>query len=136
MSKNEPKSISLDEIMIQIKLKLHKNFDAVVAISRGGILPGILASKFLDIPMEIIYLNLRDDNHKKKFETPKLLKPFNQNFSNKRVLLVDDVSNSGLTIKSAKKYISYKEITTLVISGTADISLFGIHDRCIIWPWM
>ena len=127
--------ISLDEIMDKIKSKLQNEYDIVVAISRGGILPGILISKFLNIPMEIIYLKLRDDNHKKVFEAPKVVKPFDINLTGKKVILVDDVSNSNLTLNKAKELINSKNITTLVISGNADISLFGPHDRCIIWPW-
>ena len=53
----------------------------------------------------------------------------------RRVLLVDDVGNTGATLRRAARELTGAEITTMVISGNADISLFGPHDRCIRWPW-
>lgn len=129
--------IHLDEMMELIRKNVPKQFDLVTAVARGGILPGYLASRFLDIPMEVIHLNLRNDDHQKVREEPLLLKPLDFEWLGKRILLTDDVSNSGLTLNQAKKLLDgAAQITTLVISGKGDISLFGPHDRCIRWPWM
>ncbi len=127
--------ISLDEMMSRIKTIVPDSFDMVVAIARGGILPGYLIAKFLDIPLEIIHLNLRNDSHQQIRTEPLLLKPVDFEFANKRIILTDDVSNTGLTMEKAKKTLQNCQITTLVISGNADISLFGPHNRCINWPW-
>ena len=127
--------INLDDMMEKIREKVSDGYDAVVAIGRGGILPGYLAARFLDIPLEIIYLNLRDENHREIRVEPLLTKVFNFNAEGKKILLTDDVSNSGKTFEAAEKYLNGGIITTLVISGKGDISLFGPHDRCIRWPW-
>ncbi|MEA1986234.1 MAG: phosphoribosyltransferase [Candidatus Marinimicrobia bacterium] len=130
------KKISLDSIINQIKEKLTKDYDIVIAIGRGGILPGYLISRFVDIPMKIVYVDFRNDKHEQKYENPKVkINADIKKIKDKKILIVDDISNSGKTIKSVKKQIPNNEITTVVIYGNADISLFGKHDECIEWPW-
>lgn len=128
--------IGLDDLMGRIREKLNPGgFDLVVGVARGGILPAYLASRWLDLPLETIHLNLRDDNHRPVRERPLLLKPVDFDWAGKRILLCDDVSNSGATLKTAAECLPGAMISSLVISGKADISLFGPHDRCIAWPW-
>jgi uncharacterized protein len=128
--------IGLDDLMGRIREKLNPGgFDLVVGVARGGILPAYLASRWLDLPLETIHLNLRDDNHRPVRERPLLLKPVDFDWAGKRILLCDDVSNSGATLKTAAECLPGAMISSLVISGRADISLFGPHDRCIAWPW-
>ena len=67
--------------------------------------------------------------------TPQLINGPLQETNGLRVLLVDDVCNTGATLRKASQELQAAEITTMVISGEADISLFGAHDRCIRWPW-
>jgi uncharacterized protein len=136
MDKSPSQKIELEELMNRIRTSLKKaDFDLVVGVARGGVLPAYLASRWLDLPLECIHLNLRDDTHRPLRDQPLLLKPVDFDCRGKRVLLCDDVSNSGATLRSAAEYLSGASVTTLVISGKADISLFGPHDRCIQWPW-
>jgi len=136
VQQNDLLNISLDLLMQLVKEKINDKFDMVVAIGRGGILPGYLAARYLDIPLEIITLHFRDDFHKIELPEPQLQSKINFEVDNKKILLFDDVSNSGKTIEKAKKMLpNCKSITTAVISGNADISLTGAHDRCIKWPW-
>lgn len=129
--------ISLEEIMKKIRLKIYdEKYDFVVSINRGGLLPGYLISKYLSVPLEQITLNLRDENHKKIRDIPLLLKKINFSVKNKNILLVDDIVNSSTTMNFAKKLLEEaNSIKTVVIFGNADISLFGVHNECIIWPW-
>jgi hypoxanthine phosphoribosyltransferase len=128
--------VSLDALMDRIRECLEgKEFDLVVGISRGGVLPAYLASRFLDKAMETVYLNLRDEDHKPVRESPLLLRGVEFGFQGKRILLCDDVSNSGATLQAASAALPGASISTLVISGKADFSLLGPHDRCIRWPW-
>lgn len=116
------------------KLDLKDKFDLIVGISRGGVVPAAIISSYLRLPLEVIKLNFRDDTHKPKFPVPKLLRPVNFDFENKRLLLVDDRSNSGATLKTGKKLLSKaKFIETLVINGKADYSLFNAD--CFKMPW-
>ena len=116
------------------KLNLKNKFDLVIGISRGGIVPAAIISLYLGLPLEIIKLNFRDDSQKPKFSAPRLLSSIDFDFEGKRVLLVDDRSNSGATLETAKKLLSKAEsVKTLVINGTADYSLF--EEDCFRMPW-
>ncbi len=136
---NDFQIITLDAVMEKITASLSGlKFDIIVAVGRGGILPGYLASRLLDIPLEILYLTFRDDTHKQIYNEPLIKGTFRDtliSLSGKKILLTDDVSNSGATINKAKSILKGNEITTLVISGNADISLYGPHEHCIKWPW-
>lgn len=116
------------------KLNLKDKFDLVIGISRGGVIPAAIISSYLGLPLEIIKLSFRDDSQKPKFSGPKLLCPIDFDFESKRVLLVDDRSNSGVTLRTAKKLlIKAKSIKTFVINGKADYSLFD--EDCFKMPW-
>lgn len=128
-------TITLDEMMERIKLTVSKSFDLIVAVERGGVLPGYLASRWLDVPLTTVTLRFRDDLHQPIFASPRVVRSLDFDVAGKRILLTDDVANSGATLNAARALLSGAEITTLVISGNADISLFGPHDRCIRWPW-
>ena len=125
----------LTEIINGIKkLNLKNKFDLVIGISRGGIVPAAIISLYLGLPLEIIKLNFRDDSQKPKYAAPKLVDPIDFDFENKRVLLVDDRSNSGATLETIKKLLlKAGSVETLVINGKADYSLF--EADCFKMPW-
>lgn len=128
--------ISLDELMERIRQINFPELDRVVAIARGGILPGYLVSRWLDLPLEIMTLRYRDETHSPVYPHPRHDGNPLPDCSGERVLLVDDVANSGATLRAAAKLLDgAKKITSLVISGDGDLSLYGPHDRCIRWPW-
>ncbi len=130
------KKISIDSIMEKVKDKIKREYDIVIAIGRGGILPAYLISRYLDIPLKIIYSEFRNEKHEQKFKNPKIhIHKDILNLKNYRILLVDDISNTGKTINKVKQKLLKNIITTAVIYGDADISLFGSHDECIKWPW-
>ncbi len=128
-------NISLDEMMVAIRQKVTGKFDKVVAIGRGGIVAGAIISRYLDIPLDIIYLKYRDDFQKIDRAEPELQNRIDFQRSGCSILIVDDVSRTGATMKKAIEIFSGAEITTCVVVGEADISLMGNVDSCILWPW-
>ncbi len=55
----------------------------------------------------------------------------------KRVLIVDDVSNSGKTLAAVRKLAmtaGAKEAKTFVYAGNADFSCRPF-ERCLVFPW-
>jgi len=128
---SELQIISLDRLMEIIRARLDGGFDMVIGIERGGILPAYLASRWLDAPLETMPAREYPAGSGKARSEPSLT----SDIRGRRVLLVDDVAKTGATLRHAARGLEAAEITTMVISGEADISLFGPHERCIHWPW-
>jgi len=121
--------------MEMIRIRLVDKFDLVVGVERGGILPAYLASRWLDAPLKTIRIPPQDGNHSAQSGYSHLEHPQMADIRGIRVLLADDVANTGTTLHHAAQSLAGARITTMVISGEADISLLGPHERCIRWPW-
>jgi len=117
----------LDEIEFE-------SFDFIVAIARGGIIPAAFIQQKLNIPMKIININYRDDSHSPQYEDAKLLEEKEFGWKNKKILLVDDVSRTGATLKKAEEYLRGNEIKTCLMNGPGDYRFFESED-CIKMPW-
>src|SRR3989344_8100493 len=86
-----------------------EKIEVIVAITKGGLpIATIMANKYLDNP-PIITIQLKDTLHrtqKANYQAKRvdLISPLNSYpITNKRVLIVDDVSDSGSTIIEAVK---------------------------------
>lgn len=127
----------MDELLFKfdeiIPILLNEKFDIIIAINRGGVIPAGILNQKLNLPIEIININYRDDNHNPKYGAPKLLNEFNINLSNKKILLVDDVARTGKTFELAKKVVG-KTVKTFVVNGNADYKLYD--GECFIMPWL
>ena len=125
----------LKKILEQLKkVKILESFDLVVGITKGGIVPSYLVSSYLKLPLEFIWINFRDKIHEPIGQTPRLIKPVSFIYKNKKILLVDDRSNSGKTLDMAKKNLTgAKLVKTLVVNGKADYPLFD--EECFQFPW-
>lgn len=69
-------------------------FDFIVSISRGGLIPGVLMSHNLEIPLRVVEWSTRDTGLKLCPEDIKLSAQ-----QGKTILIVDDIVDSGLTIR-------------------------------------
>src|SRR5258706_14759452 len=80
-----------------------ETLDQIVAISRGGLTLGHLFSDLLRIPIATITIQSYSDVQKQGelFISQKLHVPIRD----KRILLVDDVADSGKTFVRAPKYL-------------------------------
>jgi xanthine phosphoribosyltransferase len=67
--------------------------DYVVGITRGGLLPAVMISHYFDIPCNTLKVCLRDNE-----ETESNLWMAEDAFAGKKILVVDDINDSGATI--------------------------------------
>lgn len=74
--------------------KSEMGFDFIVSISRGGLIPGVLMSHNLEIPLRVVEWSTRDTGLKL---CPEDIKQSAQ--QGKNILIVDDIADSGLTIR-------------------------------------
>lgn len=117
------------------ELKITEQFDCIVAIANGGLVPAGILNQRLQIPVEVLRINFKDDNQQPRYDSPKLLNPINFEFKNKRILLVDDRIKSGKTIVLAKELLREAAIIkTFAVNGVADYALF--NESCFRFPWM
>ena len=128
-------SKTLNEIIAKVKtIDIPEEFDTIVAIARGGIIPAGLIQQRLLSDVEIIWINFRNENQQPQHEEPILLKPINFEYLNKRILIVDDRSRTGKTFVKVKELLKGANIIkTLVVNGKADYSLFD--EECFSFPW-
>lgn len=125
----------LPEIAERIRNIQFPDVDLVVGIASGGAVPASLVAFHLDKPLEMVSINYRDEDNNPRYEVPTLLTEFANPIIGKHILLVDDVSVSGKTLEIAKDLFNDCEITTLVLKGQADISVFPEVATCVDWPW-
>lgn len=94
-------------------LDQHESIELIVAIARGGLSLGLILSDYLRVPISTIVIQSYTDIQKQgelqitgKLQTP---------IRGKKVLLVDDIADSGKTFKRAISYLRRfgpKSITT------------------------
>lgn len=109
-------------------------YDEIVAIGQGGIIPAGFVQYKTNLPMKILSLNYRDENHEPRFDEVKLTEEMDFSVKGKRVLLVDDVSRTGKTIIKAEQVLDSDDIDSFVVNGEADINMFN-EQSCILMPW-
>jgi xanthine phosphoribosyltransferase len=90
--------------------------DYVVGLTRGGLVPANLISQYLECPMETLKVSLRDDTSLPESNlwmaedafgyVPKnesISKDFDYSLCAKKILIVDDINDSGATLNYIKQ---------------------------------
>lgn len=91
--------------------------DYIVGLTRGGLAPAVLLSNYLDVPMETLKVQLRDGSTQESncwmAEDAIGYIPLEERTANggwatlpikrKKILIVDDINDTGATIKWIKK---------------------------------
>lgn len=115
-------------------LVLAEDFDLIVAVARGGIIPATMLQVKLGCELEWLWLNFRADDQTPIRPRPELVRPLGFDPTGRRILLVDDRSTSGSTLNRARELlVGAAPVRTLVVNGRADYSLFD--DECFYFPW-
>ena len=86
------------EILRQIHLDSWRP-DYVVGLTRGGLVPANLISQYLGCRMETLKVSLRDDNS----ESESNLWMAEDAYNGKKILIVDDINDSGATLNWIKE---------------------------------
>jgi hypothetical protein len=117
--------------------------DVIVGIARGGLLPARLFSDFLGVEwIEIIRAELYTAPATRK-ERPRIVRRAPRSIRDKRVLLVDDVADSGDTLIEAVKHLerlgaSQVKVAVLYLKPWSRFKAdFYAQetDAWIIFPW-
>lgn len=125
----------MEEVKDKIRtMDFAEEFDLIVAIANGGIIPAAMLSQTLQVKMELLKINYRDVNQKPIYESPKLLDEINFDIKDKTILLVEDRVKTGATLKYAKQLLAGAALVkTFAVNGPADYSLY--NETCFSFPW-
>ena len=117
------------------EITFQEQFDLIVAIANGGIIPAAIINKRLNLRMELLRINLRDPSQKPKFERPQLVSPIDFDIKGKTILLVEDRIKTGATVRFAIDLLyDAREIKTFAVNGKADYALYD--EDCFKFPWI
>lgn len=127
---------TFDEVMQRFReITFHETFDMIVAIANGGIIPAAIINQRLNIGIELLKINLRDQDQKPKYDSPQLVSPIDFEYKGKTILLVEDRIKTGATIQYALKLLQgAAQIKTFAVNGKADYSLYD--ESCFRFPWI
>jgi hypoxanthine phosphoribosyltransferase len=113
----------------------HESFDIIVAIANGGIIPAALINQRLQLPIELLRINYRDDKQQPIYQSPKLMVDMGFDVKDKRVLLVEDRVKTGATVNYARTLLQNASLLkTFAINGKADYALYD--EACFSFPWI
>lgn len=119
------------------------DFDIIIALSRGGLIPGRLISDLLEI-RDVIVLDVKYYfGIGLKIDKPRVTEMVRTSITSKNILLVDDVVDSGESIKAAAEYLSsfkpkVMKIFTLHVKPKRIINpdiFIKETSAWIIYPW-
>lgn len=128
-------ALSMDEIMDRLQSFSFPEVDLVVGITSGATYPAKIIADLLNLPVRYIQINFRLPDNTPKYENPQLIKMDTIPSHYARLLLVDDVSVSGKTLKCAVENLQNFTVYTFVLKGKADYVLFPEINTCVDWPW-
>ena len=78
--------------------------NAILGISRGGLIPAVHLSHYWDVPLETCQVSLRDEKHIDRTNKLMPLTIFNLLEMSKNILVVDDICDSGKTFEYIYNY--------------------------------
>jgi hypoxanthine phosphoribosyltransferase len=135
----------VDEAIWTLADYVRKDFqvDIIVGIARGGLIPAVRLSHIMDnILLRVMDVKFYTDIEEHS-EMPTITVPLTEPVKGKHVLIVDDVADTGKTLKVVKDYIKTQGARDVRIAVIAkkpqsiidpDYYIFQT-DRWIIFPW-
>lgn len=128
---------TFEEVLNRFRnIQFEEEFDLIVAIANGGIVPAAILNQRLDLEFQLLKINLRDPNQNPKYDSPQLIAPIDFEFNGKTILLVEDRVKTGSTLNFAKSLLETKAklVKTFAVNGNADYALY--NESCFKFPWI
>ncbi|ACJ17305.1 xanthine/guanine phosphoribosyltransferase [Thermococcus onnurineus NA1] len=135
----------IDRAVFALAEELRKKFmpDVIVGVARGGLIPAVMLSHILgDVDVEIIAVKFYKDIEE-HMEKPVVTIPLHGSLNGKRVVIVDDVSDTGKTLEvviEEVKKAGAREVKVACLSmkpWTKVVPDFYVFrtDQWIVFPW-
>jgi len=137
----------VDALMDHLIPQFRGTFDALLIITRGGIVPGGILSEVLDIRYVLTASVKFYTGVEKRMAWPSFLQfPSDDLLRGKRVLVIDDIWDSGRTINAVKGRVEaaggkpelavlhYKPSQSLFPDSKPDY-FAAVTDNWVVYPW-
>lgn len=131
------RELSWEDLEEKFRATQWPNVDRVIAIARGGLVPGAWISGFLKKPLSVLWIRMYADGFhpQKLYRAPRMLRPYVAQRRKERILLVDDLARTGETFRVALEQLkNATSVTTCVVVGEAAISFYPFEE-CLLFPW-
>ena len=127
---------SFEEVLEKFRtIEFAEDFDMIVAIANGGIIPAAILNQKLDVGVHLLKINLRDSDQQPRYDSPKLLSPVDFEYQGKTILIVEDRVKTGASLKLACELLKdAKLVRTFAVNGNADYCLY--NETCFKFPWL
>ena len=143
----------IEAMCTNIVKKMYKdNFtpDYILGITRGGNIPATIISNMLDIPCEAMKISFRNDDKQEDHWLSKLVSTPAPTGMEKKILIVDDINDTGRTFKyiwndwglSQKNHkVKFATLTDNLGSKFEEVR-YSVHevnkteeDVWLVYPW-
>jgi hypoxanthine phosphoribosyltransferase len=101
--------------------------DFIVGIVRGGLIPAVIISHKLGIPLEVLQWSTRDFKNQDISFGLKL----KHDYGHKELLLVDDIVDNGETIYNILKHLPNAKTATLIYNTQQKLVIPNYYGRTI-----
>lgn len=120
------------------KIKKSGNYNKIVAVSRGGLMPsGIVAYELGIRNVEAVNVSSYDDDKECINSEVKCLS--NVGVVDEKTLVIDDLSDTGSTFKLLKKLFPKAKFVVVYAKpkgiGEPDIYEKTLPDKWVVFPW-
>ncbi len=127
----------------QLASKIDFKPDVIIGISRGGLVPARILSDIMDNKNVAILGIIFYKGVGERTESPEITQDLTKDLKGKKVLVVDDVSDTGKSLIVAKDYIAKKgageiKVATLHYKPHSKLKpdyYIGTTDAWIVYPW-
>lgn len=83
--------------------KDHWRPDYIVGITRGGLIPAVMLSQYLEVPMHTLDVSFRDNDMGPESNLWMAEDAFGYSAPRKKILVVDDINDTGRTLSFIKE---------------------------------
>ena len=129
---------------VEIKSLVEKigrgNFNFIVAVSRGGLIPATYLSRALDI-RQISVIALQSYKGRNRGDIVEYKMPWLEEKEvpldiQKKMLIVEDIVDSGKTLEYLRKKLPLAKVASLVTKGRLDPDFFSSKENLWVrFPW-
>ena len=112
-----------------------KDYDVIVGVSRGGLVPSTILSHKLGLPLQTVNWQTRDGDNREVGSLFKLAVKY------QNMLIVDDICDSGVTIRDMTELCKDRADFAVLVNKQPDSGLVSYQgteyqgNEWVVFPW-